>query len=156
MKTLTSLFSGLMLCTFVAASVQAQTGTAVTTSNYKSQKVSDKGVWTDENGVKLGTIEPDGTLKDTSGVVFGKVTKNKTNPAVYDFSDKEGRMIGTVMEDGTVKDMNRKVLYTVSAPDANGYCKVYDASGKELGVVHKTHKHKGAAMMHHHKKSKSM
>src|SRR6187402_618169 len=107
MKTITSLLSGLFLLLSVAASAQTQTGI----TNYKTQQISDKGVWTDENGIKLGTIEPDGTLKDTSGVIFGKVVKSTKTPAVYDFSDKEGRAIGTITEDGTVKDLNGKVLY---------------------------------------------
>ena len=146
MKKLKAILLAFMSIIFVAALAQAQNG------KYKSQVVSSTGVLTDENNTKIGTIESDGSFKDMSGNVIGKFIKNTGDPSRFDFSDKSGKKIATILADGTVKDLNGNVLYTVSAPDTNGYCKVYDSTGKEIGIVHEDHKHKGACMMHSSKK----
>ena len=71
---------------------------------------------------------------------------------LFGYFDKDGKAIASVSKDGKVKDLDDKIIYTLSAPDANGYCTVYDANGVEFGKVHEKHKQSGACMMHASKK----
>ena len=144
MKNVTSIIATMLVFVCIATGAMAQAK--------KVQKVSDMGVLTNEAGVKIGTIEMNGTFKNTSGVVIGKVVKNPKDESMFDFSDKDGRAIASVSKDGKVKDMEGKILYTISAPDANGYCIVYDANGAVFGKVHEKHKHTGPCIMHASKK----
>jgi sporulation protein YlmC with PRC-barrel domain len=143
MKNVTSIIATMLIFACMATGAMAQAK--------KVQKVSDMGVLTNEAGVKVGTIE-NGVLKNDKGVVIGKVVKNPKDENMFDFFDKDGRAIASVSKDGKVKDTEGKIIYTLSAPDANGYCTVYDANGVEFGKVHEKHKHTGACMMHASKK----
>jgi|GEM_PF-5413230 len=145
MKNLKMLLSAMLFIVFT-------TGALAQNNNYKSQTVSPSGVLTDHNNTTIGTIESDGTFKNANGEVIGKLVKNAGDPSKFDFSDKTGKKVATVLNNGTVVDTNGKVLYTVSAPDAKGYCKVFDTDNKEIGMVHEDHKHKGAVLMHATKK----
>jgi uncharacterized protein YdeI (BOF family) len=144
MKNIKSIIAVLMLFVCIGASAQAQ--------NYKAQTVSPTGILTNESNVKIGTIEPNGDLRDSKGMLIGRFIKNTSDPSSFDFSDKTGRKIATVLNDGTVKDPSGKTLYTVSAPDENRYCKVYDAEGKEVGFVYEDQKQKGPMLIHFLKK----
>jgi hypothetical protein len=145
MKNVKSIVATILIFACVAAGAMAQAK--------KMQKVSDVGILTSDAGVKVGTIEMNGTFKNANGMVIGKVVKNAKDASKYDYYDGTGKVAAIISADGTVKDLNGVVLYTLSAPDANGYCTVYDASGAEFGKVHEKYKHKGVCLMHASKKA---
>lgn len=131
--------SELFVITFVAMLLFFNISIA---QNYKSQfNVRSTGEVVNVEGVKLGTIETDGTIKNAKGEVVGKIVKN-------DLLDKVGKKLGAVSEDGTLTGANGKVLFRVSTADENGICKILDANGKEVGTVHANYKQQGACAIH--------
>jgi hypothetical protein len=114
--------------------------------NYKSQfNVKSTGQVENDKGVKLGSIEADGTIKNAKGEVVGKVAKKDKGAEIL---DKLGKKMGAVSESGTMTGANGKVLYTISTADENGICKILDASGKQVGTVHENYKQQGACAIH--------
>jgi hypothetical protein len=114
--------------------------------NYKSQfNINATGQIENDKGVKLGTIEKDGTIKNSKGDVTGKAVKNNKGVVL---SDKLGKKMGAVSEDGTLTGANGKVLFKISTADENGICKILDVSGKEVGTVHENYKQQGACAFH--------
>lgn len=103
--------------------------------------VKENGEVVNEQGVKLGWIEKDGTIKNAKGEVIGKKVKNQLN-------DKVGKKMGAVSEDGTLTGKDGKVLFRISTADENGICKILDANGKEVGTVHQNYKQQGACAIH--------
>lgn len=158
MKHFTHFLSSLLLMICLSGSIQAQTIAAleekplVSGNTYKSQKVTDDGTLIDENNTKLGTIEADGTLKNASGAVIGKVVQNTKDVTMYDFYNNKGKIVATIGPAGMVKDMEGRVLYTVDEPDETGYCNVYDAKNRQIGLIHEKRRHEGACLMHSKKK----
>ncbi|MBC7451041.1 MAG: hypothetical protein H7259_06095 [Cytophagales bacterium] len=143
MKTILHFLSGILfLC--LTAQLQAQSSS----TSYVWQKVSENGIWTDENSRMLGSVEANGTLKDSKGSVIGKVVQNNNDTLTYTFSPKGGKKSAIIEKDGTVKDMNGSILYNVAAPDIKGYCNVYDAYGTIIGQVHERQKQKGVCLMY--------
>lgn len=118
--------------------------TAQTThaQNYKQPfNVSEKGQVLNEQGVKLGWIEGDGTIKDAKGKIVGKVVKSELH-------NTTGKKMAEILADGSIKDADGKILYTISSADENGLCKILDASGREVGTVHQNYKQQGACALH--------
>jgi hypothetical protein len=114
--------------------------------NYKPQfKVNSSGQAVDANGVKIGWIEADGTIKDSKGEVVGKSVKKDKQAQLLDKLDNK---VAEATETGTLKSTKGEVLYTVSDADKNGECEIKDKSGKTVGVVHQNYKQQGACMYH--------
>ena len=114
--------------------------------NYKAQfKVNSSGQAEDANGVKIGWIEADGTIKNSKGDVVGKVAKKDKQAELL---DKLGNKVAEASENGTLKDNKGEVLFTVSDADKNGECQIQDKSGKAVGVVHQNYKQQGACIYH--------
>jgi hypothetical protein len=114
--------------------------------NYKSQFHIDKtGKIENETGTQLGTVDQDGTIKDSKGRVVGKVVKSGKETHL---TDHLGKKMGELLADGSFKDDKGKVLYKLSTPDENGICKIIDKSGKEVGTVHENYKQQGACAYH--------
>ncbi|MBC7451039.1 MAG: hypothetical protein H7259_06085 [Cytophagales bacterium] len=142
MKTTKSIIFSLLLLACTAAGIQAQTS-----AEYNTQKVSDKGIWTNVDRKKLGSIDSAGVLKDSNDVALGRIEHNPKNPGIYEFKDINGHLLATVLEDGTVRDLKGKVMYSVYAPDENGYCEVIGEAGRLKGMVHLNYKHSGVCLM---------
>jgi hypothetical protein len=114
--------------------------------NYKAQfKVNSSGQAEDANGVKIGWIEADGTIKNSKGEVVGKTTKKDKQAELL---DKLGNKVAEVSENGTLKNTKGEVLFTISDADKNGECQIKDKSGKMVGTVHQNYKQQGACMYH--------
>ena len=131
---------------FLLALMALATIQFVSAQDYKHPfNVKSSGEVVNQKGEKLGWIEADGTIKNAQGEVVGKV-QMKDKQAV--FLDKLGKKAGAVSENGTLTGTNGKVLYTISTADENGNCKILDASGKEVGIVHENYKKQGACAIH--------
>lgn len=117
----------------------------------------------DAQGRLIGTVGPDGLVRDLTGKVIGKVDANgvlrdlngeiiPTGTAVKDtlVYDENGNVIGVAGADGVIRDANGKVIGTLGADGiargANGEIigksgkfpartLVYDKNGKLIGVV---------------------
>jgi hypothetical protein len=114
--------------------------------NYKAQfKVNSSGQAEDANGVKLGWIESDGTIKNSKGEVVGKVVKKDKQAEVL---DKLGNKVAEALENGTLKNKKGEVIFTVSDADKNGECQIKNKSGKVVGTVHENYKRQGACLYH--------
>jgi hypothetical protein len=144
MKNVKTIIFSFLLMIAMSAYVHAQ--------QYTTARVSSSGVLTDKNQTKIGTIEFDGCFKDSCGRVIGKMVKNTKDASTFYFIDRSGKKIAIVLIDGTVKDLKGNILYTVSAPDAKRYCKVFDATGTEIGIVYEHHLQKGPMLMYYTKK----
>jgi hypothetical protein len=122
---------------------------AIQVSNAQDYKhpynVNSSGQVVNQQGVKLGWIEADGTIKNSKGEVVGKVEKKDKQAIVL---DKMGKKMGAVSENGSYTNGKGKVVYTISTADENGICKILDASGKEVGTVHENYKQQGACAIH--------
>lgn len=109
--------------------------------NAKSQfKITSEGK-VEKSGVILGTIESDGTIKDSKGNVKGKIMGSMVH-------DKTGKKMAEISEDGSLKDGKGKVLYTVSSADEAGFCTVKDKNGNVIGLVDQNYKKQGACAIH--------
>src|SRR5436190_15257491 len=96
--------------------------------NYKAPfNVNSSGQAEDANGVKIGWIEADGTIKNSKGEVVGKTSKKDKQSELL---DKLGNKVAEASENGTLKNSKGEVLFTVTDADKNGECQVKDKSGK--------------------------
>lgn len=114
--------------------------------NYKAQfRINSSGHAEDANGVKVGWIEADGTIKNSKGEPVGKTAKKGTQAELL---DKMGNKVAEAVENGTLKNTKGEILYTVSDADKNGECEIKDKSGKVVGVTHQNYKQQAACMYH--------
>lgn len=123
---------------------------SVTISNAQDYKhpyglVDNKGNVTDPEGNRLGSITPDGKIKDASGTTVAHV--NASGNLV---DTKTGKVLGHVPKNGNFVyyyPENQKDSLQTTQP-LNGTCEVTDSKGNKVVSVHENYKHIGACAYH--------
>ncbi|MDB5274579.1 MAG: hypothetical protein JWO58_2946 [Chitinophagaceae bacterium] len=107
--------------------------------------VDSKGIVTDPNGTKLGSITTEGVIKDASGNQIAQVDANGN---VIDA--KTGKKTGHAPKNGAFVyyfPENKKDSLMTGYP-LNGTCEVTDSKGNKVVLVHENYKHIGACAYH--------
>ena len=107
--------------------------------------VDSKGKVTDPDGNHLGTVTPEGTIKDASGTTIAHI-----NAAGNVVDTKTGKVIGHAPKNGNFVyyyPENQKDSLLTTQP-LNGTCEVTDSKGNKVVSVHENYKHIGACAYH--------
>ncbi|MFU8797667.1 MAG: hypothetical protein ACNA7Y_03085, partial [Gammaproteobacteria bacterium] len=118
--------SGKVLCKIQSTQQQTAVGTLV----YDAQgnvigTVGPDGSVRDKNGKVIGSMDVDGIVHDKDGKMIGKAKSVPSGTLVY---DAQGNIIGTVGPDGVVRDASGRVVGRVGADGI-----VRDAAGNIIG-----------------------
>jgi sporulation protein YlmC with PRC-barrel domain len=112
----------------------------VEAQNYKAPKIDASGIIT-VDGKHVGTIK-DSTIANHEGQ---KIAIAGTDGILI---DHKGKKLGKSEKNGNFVYFEGDEHWTISDPDAEGYCEVKDKAGNVVGTVHKNYKQQGACAIH--------
>jgi hypothetical protein len=122
-------FIGIM----ATAGIQAQ--------NYKAPTIDASGKVT-VAGKYVGEIK-DSTIANHEG---GKIAIIGSDGMLIDH--KTGKKLGKAEKNGNFVYFEGNEQWTLSEPNADGYCEVKDKTGTVVGMVHENYKQQGACAIH--------